>query len=91
MSIWADPLDVLIEELEQIAPQTHPAADPRAIFLDVQAMADVILYGSDEARASLQSDPRWLRVLQWGGGTNHQPQRRSVRTAIEASSMWKST
>jgi hypothetical protein len=54
-----DPLDELIEDLEQPAPA--PLAQQLPDFAELQRYLDVIMYGSDRAKQRLQTDPAFRR------------------------------
>ena len=57
--MWRDPMDDLIEELDEVAPTVHN--DSFTPMSEVIKYTDVILYGSDEARERLELDPGYAR------------------------------
>ena len=62
--MWRDPLDELIEDLEQVAPDARQVCGGIYPFVKLQALTDAILYGSDDDVARLKTDPdyqRWIR------------------------------
>lgn len=62
--MWRDPLDELIERLEAISPV--PAADSwYKTFLALQTLTDVVLYGTEQEKAALETDPRVQPVYEW--------------------------
>ena len=62
-SMWRDPLDELIDDLERVAPD-HQETFP---FETIQAIADAVLYGSPTEVARLTADPayqRWVETVE---------------------------
>lgn len=69
MALFHDPLDDLIEGLERAVP-----AEPAAVECDqrdyppgpdIQAVIGIVLKGSKEELESLNSEPRYMRVVEY--------------------------
>ena len=56
-SMWRDPLDELIEDLEQVAPDPRSASGDLFPIEKLTQLTDAILYGSDDEVAALKADP----------------------------------
>ena len=54
-SMWRDPLDELIDDLERAIPEAR--FDFHRVFLKQQQLTDAILYGTPEEVARLEADP----------------------------------
>jgi hypothetical protein len=61
-SMWRDPLDDLIEELEQI-PSAQPIRSPQQSYAQFIRYTDLILYGSADAKRRLKRQPEYQRFL----------------------------
>ena len=60
MALWRDPLDELIGDLERAIPAVPRAeADGEMRVEELQFCVGIILWGSEEAKASLHADPRY--------------------------------
>jgi hypothetical protein len=72
-SMWRDPLDELVEDLERLAPAPRPTLDYHEQLLNLQRFTDAILYGSDNEVEALKADPayqQWLsRIRAARGGS----------------------
>lgn len=63
MALWRDPLDELIDELDRAVP-TAAAGDHELFDLVLmQRYVSAILYGSDEERARMETEP-WYQEWQ---------------------------
>ena len=65
--MWRDPLDELIEELDQV---TSPPSAGHSLpsMKDVIYFTDIILYGSPDAKRRLEHDPRFQEFKAKLGG-----------------------
>jgi hypothetical protein len=61
-SMWHDPLDELIDELDEI-PSVQPMESPQQRFAQLIWYTDVILYGSEERKRRLKTAPGYQRFL----------------------------
>ena len=65
-SLWRDPLDELIEDLEQVLPATASSADlDQQRLLDTQRMVSLVLDGTEEEQERAKTEPWYRRYEQW--------------------------
>ena len=64
MTLWRDPLDELIEQLEATLPAraTQPSFELPPPFEDYVFFGDIVLHGSPEEKAGLATNPRFARL-----------------------------
>ena len=57
MALWRDPLDELIDELERAVPAGSVASHDLFDLALMQRWTTVVLYGTDDDRARMQTEP----------------------------------
>jgi hypothetical protein len=65
MALWRDPLDELIDGLEQAVPPPCAATTDVVDLVSFQLFVTTILYGSDEQRERMHSEPWYVKVQQY--------------------------
>lgn len=62
-SMWRDPLDELIDDLERATPDPRSASGDLFPLEKLTQLTDAILYGSDEEVESLKADPEYQQWI----------------------------
>jgi hypothetical protein len=62
--MWRDPLDELVERLDEVSPPVREDSW-QIVFLAMQRYTDVVLYGTEEDKARLDTDPYVQPFLAW--------------------------
>ena len=74
MALWRDPLDDLIDGLERALPTDTAAAAGQSSAADdfplveLHILVQIVIQGSEEERARLDTDPRFDRFRAWSAG-----------------------